>query len=202
MPPDWAKIHAALSEAWERRADSNIPKPPVPLILAGAAFSSASEIRRRWIDFVDWANDFGFAEVLHANLGRAPEIDVAEQIAGVSEDGRGWWPVYGEQFHKPKLKPSKEAVASALKLLSTRWAEIAGDELARFTRPLKFTGRKYRRLVVCADPEFRPPWGSWYFAFDNPRAFTRFRRAVNDAISPLEVDVIDFATHQWNQRAG
>jgi len=191
MPSDWAKVHDALTKAWIIRSDNTVPKPPTPLILAGAAFSTAGEIRSRWIDLIKWSNEFGFAEILLNNLGFAPDVDVAEQIAGVKDAGRGH-PVLGDQFQQTKLKPTNEAVRIALDLLVQDWAEIVGEELAGFTKPRKFTGHKCRRLVVSADPEYVPPWGRWHSASKNPESFTKFRRAVNNAISPLEVDVIDF----------
>ena|SRR5712691_6605328 len=91
-PADWARLHELLTQEWQARGDQAIPKPPVPLILAGAAFSTAAAIRQRWRDLVSWANEHGFAATLAANLPPPPGVDVADQIAGVSADGRGWWP--------------------------------------------------------------------------------------------------------------
>ena len=198
MPADWAKLHALLTRSWEIRADSSIPRPPIPLILAGAAFSSAAAIRHRWYDLVTWANTHGFSMTLASHLPPPPDIDVAEEIAGVSADGNGWWPVYGEQMHVPKIKPSKQAVAAALTLLKERWPQIAGPELSSVTRPSRFRGRKARRLLVSADPSAFPPWGTWYSAYSNPRLFTSFRLAVNQAIVPLEVDDVSFVTNSWS----
>ncbi len=186
---------ADRSSAW--LDDAGIPKPPVPLILAGAAFSTADAIRGRWRETLTWARQYGFHDLLIAELPAPPDEDVAERIAGVSADGKGWWPVWGEQIHPPKPTPTKEALVEAMSNLKRDWNAIAGDELSRITRPIDFAGRKSRRLIVSADPAKRPPWGSWYWIEDNPRAFTAFRRAVNDAISPLEVDDITFNTNGW-----
>ncbi|SRR6266545_786789 len=196
-PGDWAMLHELLAQAREARGDHRIPKPPVPLILAGAAFSSAAAIRQRWRDLVSWANEHGFSELLAAHLPSAPEVDVADQIAGVSANGQGWWPEYGEQVHEPKAKPTNEAIAAALAILKQRWPEIVGIDLSRITRPYKFSGRKSRRLLVSADPAASPPWRSWYSAVADPRSFTSFRRAVNQAIAPLEVDDVSFITDRW-----
>ena len=196
-PDDWARVHELLTQAWEARGDQTIPKPPVPLILAGAAFSSAAAIRQRWRDLVSWANEHGFSRILAAQLPPPPAVDVADQIAGVSADGRGWWPEYGEQLHEPKVKPTKEALAAALAVLKRRWPEIVGLELSRITRPAGFSGRRSRRLLVSANPAVSPPWGSWYSAASDPRSFTSFRRAVNQAIAPLEVDDVSFVTDRW-----
>src|SRR5688572_1940656 len=110
-PHDWARLHSLLTRAWAAKQDKRIPKPPVPLVLAGAAFSTAEAIRRRWRDMVAWANEHGFAPVLLAHLPPLPDGDVAEKIAGVSADGRAWWPEYGEQHHPARPKPSKQALA-------------------------------------------------------------------------------------------
>jgi hypothetical protein len=201
LPADWAKIHSQLSKAWILKEDRQIPKPPVPLILAGAAFSSADDIRARWIDLIVWANEYGFSSVLITNLPESPDYDVAERIAGVSADGKGWWPEIGEQFHKPKKMPSKDKIFETMKRLKVEWEEIVGIELGKATIPKKFTGKKARRLVVIANPYFTPPWGSWYSASRNPNAFSTFRKTINAAISPMEVDDIDFTTESWPNKA-
>jgi len=201
MPADWAAIHAALTRLWQSNDDPTIPKPPVPLILAGAAFSPATAIRQRWVDLIQWANAHGFADHLASHLPPPPSFDVADQIAGVSEDGRGWWPVLGEQFHKPKQKPSHEVVSATFQRLVENWPNIVGQELADSTKPLKFTGRKQCRLLVAANPSVSPPWGSWLSVRSNPSAFTALRRAINSAISPMEVDDVTFITENWPRQA-
>jgi hypothetical protein len=197
-PTDWSMLYGMLKKAWQERGGSAAPEPPVPLILGGAAFSSAREIRQRWYDLINWSNQYGFSDLLLEYLPPAPEVDIAVAIAGVGEEGGGWWPEYGAQYHAPKPKPSREAVIAALRLLGERWNEIAGAELAGMTKPLKFTGRKSRRLLVAANPEGCPPWGSWYLIRRNPRTFTTFRSAVNEAITPLEADDITFVTDRWS----
>ena len=197
MPAEWAKVHAVLNEAWRARGNTNIPKPPAPLILAGAAFSTASEIRRRWIELIEWANAHGFSEELGFNLPSSQGLGVAESTAGVSEQGEGWWPEYGEQHHELREKPSKDAALAALVLLKQTWVTVVGPELASSTRPLRFTGQKLRRLLVAADPEQFPTWGNWNSTNANRSAFTAFRKAINSAIAPMEVDDISFITEGW-----
>ncbi|MBU2511704.1 DUF721 domain-containing protein [bacterium] len=201
LPADWTKIHSQLSKLWILKKDRQIPKPPVPLILAGAAFSSADDIRARWIELINWANEYGFSSVLIKNLPESPDYDVAERIAGVSADGKGWWPEIGEQFHQPKEKPSKEIILKTSERLKFEWKEIVGIELGKETIPKKFTGKKARRLVVIANPDFTPSWGSWYSASKNPKAFLKFRKTINAAISPMEVDDIEFNTEFWSNKA-
>lgn len=200
MPWDWAQLYGLLSNAWAEKADSGVPEPPVPLILAGAAFSSAMAIRQRWVELIHWSNNNGFAEIFLEALPPPPLEDVATRIAGVSVDGSGWCPEFGEQNHEPKIRPSKEAVAAALKTLQAQWAEVVGHKISSHTRPHRFTGSKLRRLVVIADENYSPPWGSWYFIEKNPRTFTAFRKSINAAISPLEVDTVTFTSAQQSNQ--
>ena len=197
MPAEWAKVHAVLNEAWRARGNINISKPPTPLILAGAAFSTASAIRQRWVELIEWANAHGFSEELGFNLPSSQGLGVAESTAGVSEQGEGWWPEYGEQHHELREKPSKDAALAALVLLKQTWVTVVGPELASSTRPLRFTGQKLRRLLVAADPEQFPTWGNWNSTNANRSAFTAFRKAINSAIAPMEVDDISFITEGW-----
>ena len=88
-----------------------------------------------------------------------------------------------------------------LKLFEIEWEEIVGIELGKETIPKKFTGKKARRLIVIANPNFTPPWGSWHSVHRNPNAFSKFRKIINDAISPMEVDDIDFNTESWPNKA-
>ena len=95
---------------------------------------------------------------------------------------------------EPRPKPSQEEANNALILLKQDWESVVGPDLAEATHPLKFTGKKLRRLVVQADANVKPPWGTW-MALDpgeNRRAFTEFRSTVNKQIHPLFVDHIDF----------
>jgi hypothetical protein len=89
MPADWAKIQSVLERARLAVSGDTIPAPPVPLILGGAAFSTASAIRARWVELVEWANEWGFSGLLASSLPPPPDFDVAENIAGVTENGRG-----------------------------------------------------------------------------------------------------------------
>jgi hypothetical protein len=93
-----------------------------------------------------------------------------------------------------KPMPDAGSVRTALAVLVKHWPTIVGAELGRMTKPLRFTGKKKRRLVVEAAAEQAPPWGGWdYLASGRERrAFTRLRSAINQAIAPLEVDHIDF----------
>ena len=103
-------------------------------------------------------------------------------------------PMYLEWDSSPKTTPSAEEAESSIHLLTTNWKEIAGLDLASHTKPLRFTGKKRRRLLVLADPKYVPPWGSWNTLKpgEEHRSFTRLRKRVNETISPIKVDHIDF----------
>lgn len=92
MPGDWSEIYLQLKNLIEQRIEHTIPEPPVPLILAGAAFSTANQIRTRWKELVDWSNKYGFADEMAKMIPPSPQEDVAERIAGVSENSKKhWW---------------------------------------------------------------------------------------------------------------
>jgi hypothetical protein len=146
---------------------------------------------------IEWANKHGFAEKLISDLPDTLCFDVAERMAGVSDQGNGWWPEYGEQHHDPRRKPSGDEVRETLAALKQKWAMVVGAKLASSTRPIRFTGQKSRRLLVEANPAEIPVWGSWDSRSTHPAAFTEFRKRINSAIAPMEVDDISFVTNGW-----
>jgi hypothetical protein len=94
-----------------------------------------------------------------------------------------------------KQRPAPEDLARHLDSLSACWTDIAGPALTAITRPVAFTGKKGRRLLVHAEETARPPWGGWSHLSGEEaqrRTFTRFRSAINQAIAPHEVDHVDF----------
>jgi hypothetical protein len=96
-------------------------------------------------------------------------------------------------------RPPEDESAKYLEYLSAHWANIAGSGLSIVTRPVAFTGKKARRLLVQAEGAATPPWGGWSYRSPDEmqrRTFTRFRSAVNNAITPHEVDHIDFVSEQ------
>jgi hypothetical protein len=94
---------------------------------------------------------------------------------------------------EPKERPSDEKIDLALRKLKAFWLQVAGTELAKNTEPMRFSGKKQRRLVVKANPDYQPPWGRWdSLSWGNRRSFTQLRQTVNYLIAPLVVDHIDF----------
>ena len=148
-------------------------------------------------------------------IGRIPWPEMLENIAAFDEQqladqararflaanfvggGRNWDGTFGYSMEAPKTPPDPAIVAIGLEILKDRWPQIAGPELAAMTRPLGFTGRRKRKLLVWADTKTTPPWGSWTklsIRLPERRKFTIFRNAVNAAIAPMQVDHIEFKT--------
>lgn len=190
-----------MMEQWRALGDESVPEPPVPLILGGAAFSSAREIRARWAEYLDWAVAHGFMDLLMERYQPPEGKDYAERTAGVAENSRGWWPDSTYWNSDPRTRPTSEQLVIAFVAMQSQWINIAGDELARYTRPIAITGKKKRRLAVAVDANYSPKWGSWTSFEADPAAFRDFRSAVNAVIKPVEVDHIDFvvggAPNKW-----
>jgi hypothetical protein len=104
-------------------------------------------------------------------------------------------PMFRQWDSQSRTKPDDATLVRLMEILESRWTEVVGQDLAKATSPIGFTGAKARRLVVLADGSALPPWGTWTErAFDEEkrRSFTRLRAAINSAIAPHEVDHIDF----------
>jgi hypothetical protein len=103
-------------------------------------------------------------------------------------------PMYLSWNYERRPDVAEQDAEKAVASLKDQWVEIAGHELSQVTSPLKLTGIKKRRLLVNADFNHTPPWGSWFQLSNSQerREFTRLREAVNKAIYPLMVDHIDF----------
>jgi len=206
-PETWNKVYKLLSHHAELYTCSP-PLPPAPLILSGWVFSNDVEKKKRWDETVRWATRNGCADftiVPDEHFYRASALTNA--LIG---------PMGGPMFlawdFERKQRPSAENVAKLLGLLSANWAAIVGSELARITKPAHFSGAKCRNLRVAVLARELPPWGSWDYRSESEserRTFTKFRRGINDFISPHMVDHVNFfhieestdAPHQVNRFA-
>lgn len=189
-PDTWAELHRRLQEA--ARKNSRIPPPPVPLILAGWAYSNDVEKRNRWQDTLAWADRYGLRTLLSDVTDDSMHV-----VSELSDDKIG--PLGGPMKldwsfdAKPEVDTANRE--RAVEVLRSKWSEVIGSELAPITSPIRLTGEKGRRLLVLAKTDVAPPWGTWTTLADDEkkrRAFTIFRAAVNAVITPLEVDHIDF----------
>lgn len=194
QPTSWADVHGALTRAWEESGKEG-PPPPIPLILSGWTYSNDLEKAQRWRETVTWAK----ARKLE-RVARVREQDgyCVEEFT-TYEVGPFGGPMYLLRNFGARPTPAAERVQTALAILLTDGRRIVGSELDRITKPLRFTGKRKRRLVVKAAAEQVPPWGGWNHLApgEERRTFTRLRCAVNQAITPLEVDHIDFEPSDW-----
>ncbi len=169
------------------------PSPPMPLILGAWACTDNVEKMHQWEDTVAWANNNGCREV----VSEIPDHDFYVGEPTAYDVGPGGRPMYNPWDFNRKSRPSSTEVAGHFEKLQSRWSEIVGPELGGVTRPLAFTGKRARRLLIFADASACPPWGGWSHLSSlesDRRTFTRFRAVINTAIAPHEVDHVDFTT--------
>jgi hypothetical protein len=154
-------------------------------------YSNDAEKKARWDETVVWAKKNILDSVLQ-HLRPEQFYYVAEITT--YEVGPLGGPMYLPWNIDSKPKPSPRVATEAIASLRDNWNFVVGDELAAATRPLRLTGVKGRRLLVVADPNVRPPWGSWRQLphSEARRTFTKFRAAINGFLHPLAVDHIDF----------
>jgi len=196
QPGKWHEIYEMLKTAWQK-AGAIGSKPPVPLILAGWNYSNDVEKKIRWEDMLDWAKEQNFLHLI-------PELS-AEESYFVDEPSNYQIspmgsPMFLDWNFTQRNTPTEQEVNQAIKILKEKWSEIVGKDLGAITVPLRITGKRKRRLLVFANHDSEPSWGTWFeLANDNRRrAFTYFRRAINDTISPLHVDHIEFEVDRGN----
>jgi hypothetical protein len=186
QPSVWADIHQLLQQKWEAAGRLGEP-PPFPLILAGWIYSSDLDKQSRWQMTVDWAVSNGYAELVNS---------ISDDQFYKTSYLTTSYPQQHYNLHSgpPVPKPDKETVSAAFCKLCDSWDSIAGSKLASICRPKKFAGRKFRKLIVTVTSNDTPPWGAWnYFTLGcDKNAFTHFRRHINEAITPLHVDHVEF----------
>jgi len=193
-PPRWNDVFKQLIEYADGHP-CNPSRPPAPLILAGWTYSNNIEKMRRWRETVDWASANGCVDIIEGIPDREfYRVDKATSYLIGPMAG----PCYRPWDFETKVRPSEEELAKHFEYLSALWTDIAGSDLSTITRPIALTGKKARRLLVQVEGTVTPPWGGWTYRSSHEaarRSFTRFRSAVNKAISPHEVDHIDFVTN-------
>ena len=191
-PMPWKDVHERLT-AYARVHPCVPPSPPVPLILAGWAYSNDTDKMRRWEETIAWARDNGCVDLVDVSESDFYCVDKPTSYTVGPCGG----PMYRPWDFEAKGRPEPDELLGYLMALTSRWQYIVGLRLARETWPLTFSGAKARRLLVHADASVRPPWGGWSHrsaVASERRTFTRFRAAINKAIAPHEVDHIDFTT--------
>jgi hypothetical protein len=170
--------------------------PPEPLILRGWASSNDAEKMRRWRETVDWASANDCVGIVDGISDQ--DFYRVDEPTSYSVGPMGG-PCYRPWDFEAKVRPPEDELGKHLEYLASQWAVVAGASLVTVTQPMAFTGKKARRLLVCADTTATPPWGGWMYRSPDEakrRTFTQFRAAINKAISPHEVDHIEFATEK------
>jgi hypothetical protein len=190
-PTPWNNAYQRLV-AFSRRVPCEPANPPVPLILNGWVYSNDANKKERWTKTIEWAEQNRCSEILQS----VPDSDFyfVDELTAYAIGPLGG-PMYRDWDHETKPRPSDEELLRLLAILKKDWLSIVGVNLSNITAPVKFTGRKARRLLVQVIRPIRPPWGDWDKLTGDRGVrseFTKFRRAINRALSPHEVDHIDF----------
>jgi len=190
MPEHWNSVYERLSQIVESSSQV-IPKPPTPLILAGWVFTNDLEKKGRWHETIEWAEKWGGSEIIHTVT---PEMMYQVEVPTEYIVGPYGGPMHLSWNSDPLPVVRDEDAEGAISRLKSNWGKIVGPELSAVTNPIRLTGSKMRRLLVYADQNHIPAWGSWTMLADSPqrREFTKFRSAINEAICPLMVDHVDF----------
>lgn len=171
--------------------------PPIPLILGGWFGSNDQEKRTRWEQTVAWAHANGCDGILETLAEDDFYVVAVEATYVVSPMGG---PMYRTWDFTPKERPQYDVLEKQLCALRVSWKEHL-EAVWHHTAPLGFSGAKARRLVVVADPEFTPPWGTWDSRLSSATertTFTSFRSRINSLLSGHEVDHVDFITAAWS----
>lgn len=189
QPDVWNNAYKRLLEVAAARPDMR--EVPVPLLLAGWAWSNDVEKMARWEMTVQWAKEAGCEEIVTTIADKDFHF---VHVPTDYEVGPSGGPMYRSWDLERKERPQDTVLTAALANLCAEWPAIAVT-FAEYTRPICFSGEKARRLVVAVLTDAKPPWGAWHersYAEEERRTFTAFRRAVNEAIAPHEVDHIEF----------
>ena len=185
QPNTWYAIYQRLKSHWDNVINVG-DAPPMALVLSGWTMSSDFEKQDRWKMTLRWAE--------HKNCSHLiPDLKEDEKYF-VSELS-SYTPFYHDMKHHPKAyKPTKEEMQHALIELANKWKELLNEEFSMNTKPVSFSGEKFRSLLVSYQSGYLPPWGSWtnHLANGKPSKFTELRSRVNEIIKPLAVDHIIF----------
>jgi len=193
LPKFWNDIYQSLVSEHKKASKykPNIAKPPVPLILAGWAYSSDNEKQIRWQKTIDWAEENGFSK----HLRKLEEKD-SYFVDTVSEysDGPLGGPMHLLWDGTTKEKISLEEKKLVLAFFQSNWIQIAGEEIANVSIPTRITGKKGRQLEVKVHKGATCPWGSWTYLpnDDRRRIFTELRKNVNQGQDFAFFDHINF----------
>jgi hypothetical protein len=194
-PALWYRLYQTLVK-YARTHKCDPTDPPRSYVLSGWIYSNDIQRKTRWEETVHWAS---VNNCLHLIEG-IPDSEFYEvEELTTYQVGPMGGPMYRPWDYEEKNLPEQSDIDSYLDYLIRNWESVVGEELSGVTKPYAFTGEKARRLLVCCEKSYNPPWGGWSQLSDiesERRTFTAFRAAVNDAISPHEVDHIEFISEE------
>lgn len=188
-PPVWAQVWQHLKEAAMERGFGQ--DPPTPLILGGWWASNDLEKQLRWEATLAWARERGLEDKVH--VADEDMYETPAYYAGPIGPLGG--PMHLEWRFEPVERPKPELLRDRLASLREAWVSLKPGVVTAATEPIRFTGKKARRLEVeVLDTSLSPPWGTWTRLARAParRSFTTFRKGINRMLHPHAVDHVGF----------
>ncbi len=183
QPNRWYEIFQILNTYAEKELGAN-NLPPMALVLSGWTMSNDYDKQQRWEETLQWAEK---NKVLHL----IPFLKEEDKYYVSEYDAFRPYEFY--TFDK-KYKPTPDEIKTALQNLKDHWQTLWEIEFGNNTKPILFSGKKSRNLLVSYKSNYSPPWGSWtnHLANGRPSKFTELRLKVNEIIKPVMVDHIIF----------
>lgn len=146
----------------------------------------------RWDETIRWTDSNNCSHLLNFD-----ELSYYEKMQITSYDiGPMGGPMYQDWDFESKKRPLDQELDTYLSQLVSGWGDIAPDSIALVTKPMAFSGKKARNLIVEYSTDNNPPWGEWDELSpdrDERYQFTILRRKVNEVIDPHKVDHITFS---------
>lgn len=75
IPEKWNEIYSKLLDAWKSQQNDDIPKPPIPLILAAWWETELIQKNFRCLETIKCAKQYGFENLI-------PDLDEDEKFYG------------------------------------------------------------------------------------------------------------------------
>lgn len=189
-PWAWQDVWNKCRKAWSVSGEAS-DGPPQPYVL-GMWWGTSDQCKHdQWRRLISWTGARGLGHLI-------PEFAETDryEVEAMSTGCPDVWVPHSSKSHPPAATPSCTEAKEAFEKLVSRWKEITAGKLGGVLRPIRFSGKRRRRLLVKVAEDVPAPWGSWTFLPHRParHLFSEFRREVNRAINPHKVDHIDFDT--------
>ena len=197
-PLEWLRISKELQN-YSKHHNCLPPEPPIPLILNGWVYSNDISKHNQWIRTKLWA---ARNQCLHLIESSQRDFYTVETMS-THAIGPLYNPMYLPWSFESKVSPCRDQLMGWVNLLRENWNSVAGLTISSHCQPVKFSGAKGRNLICTYLADSSPPWGAWDRLSRNSinrRAFTIFRKSVNDLIEPHMVDHITFIPKDNNKK--